>query len=126
MSSWTHVNFVAEVSTSMEPSRQGLKDQVEAILDYLPRVTGSEGDAEIYVNIPQAPSATVGQRRYWGTAYITMMGHLRDNTKIQTEQEIKCFVSALKRHYSTVRNITYKVYRDGEELDYCGGDDAKN
>ena len=122
MSQWTHVNLVAELRFHECTSRTELKEQVEAALgDVGEYITGSEGGVDWYVNVPRYHSSALWEYAkdtyYWSTIYLTCAGHLRDRTKEQTEQEIKDFIKyKLERDFSEIRNLTYKVYADGEEL----------
>ena len=122
MSQWTHVNLVAELRFHECTSRTELKEQVEEALgDVDEYITGSEGGVDWYVNVPRYHSSALWEYAkdtyYWSTVYLTCAGHLRDRTKEQTEQEIKDFIKyKLKRDFSEIRNLTYKVYSDGEEL----------
>jgi hypothetical protein len=122
MSQWTHVNLVAELRFHECTSRTELKEQVEEALgDVGEYITGSEGGVDWYINVPKDHNSASWEQGedtyYWDTVYLTCAGHLRDRTKEQTEQEIKDFVEyKLARDFSEIRNLTYKVYADGEEL----------
>lgn len=123
MSQWTHVNLVAELRFHECTSRTELKEQVEQALgDVGGWITGSEGGVDWYVNVAHPSSELWENERityYWGTVYLTCAGHLRDRTKEQTEQEIKDFIKyKLKLNFIRIRNLTYKVYADGEEMNY--------
>ena len=128
MSEWTHVNFMAEIRWHECKSKTELKEQVEEELgDVSEYITGSEGGVDWYVNVPNyhnMVSFENGNTTYrWDTVYLTCAGHLRDRTKDKTEKEVQNFIKwKLKRKFQMVRNITYKVYADGEELDYFQGD----
>lgn len=124
MSQWTHVNLVAELRFHECTSRTELKEQVEQALgDVGGWITGSEGGVDWYVNVPRYHSSVLWEYEkdtyYWSTVYLTCAGHLRDRTKEQTEQEIKDFIKyKLKSNFIRIRNLTYKVYADGEEMNY--------
>ena len=124
MSSWTHINLAVEVTVPSQTSRQAVKDQVLAKLEWLPQISGSEGDAEIFVNVPRKHDMTsdMGEEYLWSKAYITVMGHLRDRTKEQTEKETKGFIKGLKREFSYIRNLSWKVYGDDEPSFFRGLD----
>lgn len=121
MSKWTHVNLVAELRFHQCKSRTELKEQVEDTLGNVGEyITGSEGGVDWYVNVPKNHNSALWKNGkftfYWDTVYLTCAGHLRDRTKEQTEQEIRSFVKhKLAREFSQIRNLTYKVYADGEE-----------
>ena len=117
MSSWTHVLFTAEVTAWKCKSRQELKDQVAQVIagDW---ITGSEENAELFVNVPKSHSVAVYSDEfeyYWDTAYISFFGHLRDREKKQTEEEINYLIKRLRDVFPTVRNVSYTVCADGEE-----------
>ena len=122
MSQWTHVNFIAELKWRDCKSKTELKEQVEQELgDVSEYITGSEGGVDWYVNVPEYHNSVLLENSrttyYWDTVYLTCAGHLRDRTKKQTEQEIKDFIKyKLEREFWEIRNLTYKVYGDGEEL----------
>lgn len=122
MSQWTHVNLVAELKFHECTSRTELKEQVEEALGNVGEyITGSEGGVDWYVNVPRDHNSVLWvhgkDTYYWDTVYLVCAGHLRDRTKERTEQEIKDFVKyKLERDFSLIRNLTYKVYADGEEL----------
>lgn len=123
MSKWTHVNLVAELRFHECTSRTELKEQVEHTLgDVGSWITGSEGGVDWYVNVADHCSELWEDGEttyYWGTVYLTCAGHLRDRTPEQTEQEIKDFIKyKLKSNFTGIRNLTYKVYDDGEEMNY--------
>lgn len=125
MSKWTHVYFNAEVGIPTANSRAEAADQVRAVLNECPRITGLEKDAEIFVNIPYDSDSTEWNGRFdtygWDRAYIIINGHLRDREKAETEEEVETFIGILKTHFSHIRNITYKVYGDEDELNYFRG-----
>ena len=123
MSHWTHVQFIAEIKTNEFDSKTALKEQVETAVSWFPHVTGSEGDWETFVFVPSGYESVFMSYPHddeygWDTAYIIGVGHLRDREKKETEAEVKCFIEELKRQFRMVRNVTYKVYGDGDELWY--------
>lgn len=124
MSSWTHVNFIAEVLTNSCNSRTVLKEQIEEEIGvpFSDFITGSEGNADVIVYVPIHNDMTDLYKdrtvHLWSRAYICCFGHLRDRKKGETEIEIERFINYLKRHFRGIRNITYCVYGDGEELNY--------
>lgn len=128
MSEWTHVNFMAEIRWHKCKSKTELKEQIErAIGDVGEYITGSEGGVNWYVNIPNCCSSLFQGKKttyYWDVAYLTCAGHLRDRTKERTEKEIHNFIEyKLKHNFIEIRNLTYKVYGDGEELSWFQEDD---
>lgn len=49
MSSWTHIVATIDVDTNIED--KNIKNKVEEILKNAPKITGSEEDADIFVNV---------------------------------------------------------------------------
>ena len=131
MSNWTHVNFIAEVLTSSCNSRTVLKEQIEEEIGapFSEFITGSEDNAEVVVYVPihddGAELHANTTIHFWSRAYICCFGHLRDRKKGETEIEIERFINYLKRHFRGIRNITYCVYGDGEELNYYKSKEEK-
>lgn len=121
MSEWTHINFVAEVRGPLCNSKSELKDQITENIKDL-RIEGSEGPADVFVNIPEDSDWTKyyqSETTYgWSMAYITICGHLRDRDIGEIQMDVDWLIKRLKQKFSYVRNITYKIYADGEELDY--------
>ena len=131
MSQWTHVLFVAEVITTERLSKQILKEQVEqTALKYGEVISGSEGGCDVFVNIPSYHNAVLLTDRddeyRWSNAYITICGHLRDRTVEETGDDIEWVVKRIKQDFTGVRNITYDVLSDGNELHYWRNQDKEN
>ena len=51
MSRWTHITACLSVDTYMEEPRKELRKQVKGYLKGAPKITGSEGNADIFINI---------------------------------------------------------------------------
>ena len=51
MSQWTHITACLSVETFIEEPKKELLKQVKSYLKNAPKITGSEGDADIFVNI---------------------------------------------------------------------------
>ena len=51
MSMWTHITACMSVETGIVAKKQELKKQVKEYLDKAPKITGSEGPADVFVNI---------------------------------------------------------------------------
>ena len=51
MSMWTHITACMSVETGIVAKKPELKKQVEEYLDKAPKITGSEGSADVFVNI---------------------------------------------------------------------------
>ena len=51
MSMWTHITACMSVETGIVAKKPELKKQVKEYLDKAPKITGSEGSADVFVNI---------------------------------------------------------------------------
>ena len=51
MSMWTHITACMSVETGIVAKKPELKKQVKEYLDKAPKITGSEGPADVFVNI---------------------------------------------------------------------------
>ncbi len=49
MGCWTHIVAVIDVNVLIES--RNLKEEVEKILEQAPKITGDEGDADVFVNV---------------------------------------------------------------------------
>ena len=122
MSSWTHIVASIDVDTYIED--HDIQSVVEGMLEGAPRITGSEGDANIFVNVlPGHNSWTSKDCNHckYGTAgglgldcdaeddyvcqsgeyqtrvVITVVGDLRDRIKAATHKEWKAFQKYVAR-----------------------------
>lgn len=119
MSHWTHIVGVLHADTFTEVD--DLKERLEQALNNAPKITGSEQDANVFVNIPSGHNswtscdcarcefkdtirhypdgyecdAPKGYRcpsgAYQTRAVITVQGDLRDRMKSQTKKEWNAF-----------------------------------
>lgn len=51
MSKWTHITACLSVDTSIIDKRPAMRQRIKEFLKNAPRITGSEGDAEVFINI---------------------------------------------------------------------------
>lgn len=51
MSSWTHITACLSVETNIIANKQELKKQVKAFLKNAPKITGSEKNTDVFINI---------------------------------------------------------------------------
>lgn len=88
MSQWTYVIGAIEID-----SLNGMEITVENVNNFLltaPKITGSERNAEIYVN----------KQTGWNKAIvISIFGMLRDRTLYKTKKEVKEFISELSKQF---------------------------
>lgn len=52
MSRWTHITSCISIEAGILDNKIGLKREIQKILRHAPKITGSENDADIFVNIP--------------------------------------------------------------------------
>lgn len=52
MSRWTHITACMSVETGIVEKRAEMKKQIKKYLKKAPKITGSEGPADVFVNIP--------------------------------------------------------------------------
>lgn len=136
MSCWTHIVSTIDVDTHI--ADENIKEKVEKILENAPKITGSESDADIFVNklnghniftsadcqrckykdtiidgddgfsCESEEDYTCPSGEYQTRVVITIMGDLRDRTKETTLREYKEFVKFIKQNWS-IRNKTVKI-----------------
>lgn len=117
MSSWTYVTGAICVDTYSENALNKVKE----FLETAPKITGSERNADIFLNQPSGHNAgnygfdEIGNviDKEWDTrVIITIFGTLRDRTKYKTKKEYKEFIMALSQYdnfdidYSSVKITT--------------------
>lgn len=124
MSAWTHIIAAIHVDTYIQD--QNIEKIVREMMANAPKITGSEGPADIFVNIPSgfnlSVSADCNSCKYKDTieeaedcftcdaeddficpmgeyqtrAVITIVGDLRDRLKETTEREYEAFLKFLE------------------------------
>jgi len=113
MSDWVHITACLSVDTFIESDT--LQSIVLDALKDAPKITGSEGDAEMFVNIPRGYNTAFDQDcehcekrvdgaciadvnygcpegKYQTCAVITVQGDLRNRIKYTTEKEFNEFL----------------------------------
>ena len=53
MSNWTHITACLSIDTCTNLTRSEMRKELKHILKIAPKITGSENDAEIFINIPK-------------------------------------------------------------------------
>lgn len=121
MSNWTYVNGVIEVDTYARSTPEALY-KVQTAINHLPRITGSEGDVEFYVNIKHgycmsSNADEFGQfsnlynNREWNSfetqsrIVITISDELRDRYFDETLKETTLMLSRLGRRLQILNCI---------------------
>lgn len=123
MSKWTHITACLSIDTFKTDSH--IKESIEEILKTAPKITGSEGDAEIFVNIPSGyntyisldcdnckycknepeficnkPNETYDcSGKYQSCAIISIQGDLRDRTQEETKEEFNKFLEFVNNKF---------------------------
>lgn len=127
MSLWTHVTGAIYVNMYSQSNEQTL-NYARHMLNNAPKVTGSEGDMQIYVNLLSGYNHSEfdnGTNRRWQTGVIiSLVGDLRDRTIEKTNQELKAFLNYIKDNQcfmrslsvSLVDNLTTYTYDEPNEL----------
>ena len=132
MSYWTHILGVVEVSV-MGRTQHEKTYILNTVLDHLPRVTGSEGDMHVVVNLDvdeniSASHDEFGMRtdnlvnyygdksrrdgwlRYSDTYYLTIYGNLRDRVFRETFREFQKWLTRLAKRVCVEQvNITIRA-----------------
>jgi len=112
MSSWTHIIATIDVETFIEDIE--IKTKVEDILKDAPKITGSEGNADIFVNILSDFNISKWNfekdkfDHFQSRVVITIMGDLRDREIKKTGKEYCKFYNFIKNKF-WIRNSTYKI-----------------
>jgi len=93
MSRWTHITGSVFVDTYKRDENN--KHNIEAMLKLAPPITGSEGNADYFVNIPSGYNSWGSDGDFQTRAVITINGDLRDREPLQTEQELEDLIDFL-------------------------------
>ncbi len=112
MSYWTHIVASMHVETGIQSDN--MKSVIEEKLKEAPKITGSEGPADVFVNIPSGYNfygVCDGKRiKYQTRAVITINGDLRDRLENDTCSEFDDFVKFIKEDCDyRIRNITVNI-----------------
>ena len=136
MSMWTYITGTIQISV---PGRtQAECDYIlKTILNHLPRVTGSEGDMELYINNRDCKTYSScdefaectdnlidwygyknrsnGWLQYSNRYILTVDGHLRDRTFSETVREFMKWIDRLAKRLS-IDDILIKISTYGDQL----------
>ena len=114
MSRWTHITSCMSVDTCIENTKRVKK----SIIDYInkaPKITGSEGDAEIYVTLQRGHNVSSWKRNsknefieYQTCIVISIQGDLRDKDGETTKTEFINFLNYIKKEY-IVRDYSINI-----------------
>lgn len=102
MSRWTHITSCMSVETCTRNKKRVKK----SIIDYInkaPKITGSEADADVYVNLQNGynlSSWSKGRRKEYQTCIvISIQGDLRDKDGETTRDEFVEFLNYIQKEY---------------------------
>lgn len=132
MSIWTQIVSSIDVETYITDTK--IKEKIEKLLENAPKITGSEGNADIFVNILSGHNFWTNcdcshceyyherectkednnyeckEAEYQTRALISIVGSLRDKEKEKTQQEYRDFIRFLKKDCGFfIRNKTVKI-----------------
>ena len=101
MSQWSYIYGVIVIDTGL--STTALKD-INKFLKTAPKITGSEKDADIFVNQPSGYNFATdddngGTLHVHTVVILTIHGCLRDKNKKQTKKEFELFSSKLRENF---------------------------
>lgn len=119
MSDWTYVNGTIRVTVPFYTVKKDrVKEYIEWAINQVKKrgcdITGSEGPAEYFVNIPAHPTMYSSESTdSWDNAYIQIIGSLRDRMQDQTRNEVNAFLKRLN-YYMIVEGIDITVSGSGE------------
>ena len=99
---WTHIVASLDVETYVESDT--IKEDVEKMLEKAPKITGSEGPADVFVNVLSGYNVSCWEddegHKYQTRVVITVIGDLRDRQKSQTEEEWNKFKDFIGEEYT--------------------------
>ena len=108
MSRWTQIVAAIEIDTWK--NKRDIKKYVEDIIKKSPSITGSEGNADIFVNIKSGHNLSIGRDQYQTRLLISIVGNLRDRECKTTKREFFKFLTYLVSECKfDIDNYTYKI-----------------
>ena len=114
MSMWTHIVASIDVDTFIESHT--IKEDVEKMLEKAPKITGSEGPADVFINVRSGSNISNMEydkyEEFQTLITITVVGDLRDRTKDQTEKEWQAF-----KDFIGIEPELYDENREGLNLE---------
>lgn len=115
MSLWIHVIGAIYVNMYAQSNEQTL-NHARHMLANAPKVTGSEGDMQTYVNILNGYNYVEfenGTKRKWQTGVIiSLVGDLRDRTIDKTKQELETFLDYIKDNKCFMHSLSVSLTDD--------------
>lgn len=109
MSIWTSIEAKIEVGCINEIEVEDVKCIVQDINTYAPKITGSEGNADIFLDVEEEHRLDSTTTIYYITICIT--GSLRDRDKPRVLEEFEGFIKWLKNYgIGYIDQVTCCVY----------------
>lgn len=141
MSSWTYVVGAIEVDTYGRTSAESIYI-AQSVVDHLPKITGGERDANIYVNLVDGYNSGCSHDEFGNYSnlsnrnqykmfesqtkvVITINGSLRDRHFIETIREATSFINRLSKRLDVIHG-TLKVIGYKQEIDVMRGEWVQN
>lgn len=114
MSRWTHITSCMSVDTCVE-NRKRIKKSIIDYIDKAPKITGSEGNAEIYIALQRGYNISSWKKNkdndfihYQSCIIISIQGDLRDKDGETTKEEFINFLNYIKQKY-IVRDYSINI-----------------
>lgn len=92
MSCWTHITACLSVETKFITKKPQLLKQVKKYLENAPKITGSETNADVFVNVQKGYNFWSDKGNFQTRVTISVQGDLRDRNKSQTLKEFNEFL----------------------------------
>lgn len=103
MSQWTHITACLSVDTCIE-NKKHIKKRIIDYINKAPKITGSEEDAEVYVNLQRGYNISTW-KKFGDDAHrqsciiISIQGDLRDKDGETTREEFVAFLNYIRKEY---------------------------
>ena len=122
MSRWTHIVAAIDVDTYIES--ENLQGDVNELMKYAPKITGSESDADVFINILSGHNVSCWEdgkhNNYQTRIVITIIGDLRDRSHKITEKEwtkFKKFIETkIDKKGWEIRNYSCNIIDEYEDF----------
>lgn len=91
MSQWTHITACMSVDTYMR-NKKRIKKPIIEYINNAPKITGSESDADVYINLQHGYNVSGWNRgrpqEYQTCIVVSIQGDLRDKDGETTKEEV--------------------------------------
>lgn len=111
MSCWTHITACLSIDTNIIDKKPQVLKQVNTYLENAPKITGSESNATIFVNMQKGYNIAGSDGKFQTCVVISIQGDLRDRTQAQTQQEFYTFFNYVRNKYH-VRDYAMNIESD--------------